>query len=165
MGVMVELAVNNREAGMNYKENAQWLREHADNINYWFKVEDLMYLKRGGRVSAATAIMGTALNIKPILTIDKNGKLQTIDKKRGNKLALKAMVERFNANYDPSVLKTVYLSCADCTDDADMLKGLIEECRPEAEVKITMLSPIIGAHTGPDMLSLIYYGGTREFYT
>lgn len=163
MGVMVELAVNNREAGMNYKENAQWLREHADNINYWFKVEDLMYLKRGGRVSAATAIMGTALNIKPILTIDKNGKLQTIDKKRGNKLALKAMVERFNANYDPSVLKTVYLSCADCTDDADMLKGLIEECRPEAEVKITMLSPIIGAHTGPDMLSLIYYGGTREF--
>ena len=163
MGVMVELAVNNREAGMNYEENAQWLREHADNINYWFKVEDLMYLKRGGRVSAATAIMGTALNIKPILTIDKNGKLQTIDKKRGNKLALKAMVERFNANYDPSVLKTVYLSCADCTDDADMLKGLIEECRPEAEVKITMLSPIIGAHTGPDMLSLIYYGGTREF--
>ena len=91
MGVMAELAVNNREAGMNYKENAQWLREHADNINYWFKVEDLMYLKRGGRVSAATAIMGTALNIKPILTIDKNGKLQTIDKKRGNKLALKAM--------------------------------------------------------------------------
>jgi DegV family protein with EDD domain len=163
MGVMVELAVNNREAGMNYKENAQWLREHADNINYWFKVEDLMYLKRGGRVSAATAIMGTALNIKPILTIDKNGKLQTIDKKRGNKLALKAMVERFNANYDPSVLKTVYLSCADCTEDADMLKALIEECRPEAEVKITMLSPIIGAHTGPDMLSLIYYGGTREF--
>lgn len=122
-----------------------------------------MYLKRGGRVSAATAIMGTALNIKPILTIDKNGKLQTIDKKRGNKLALKAMVERFNANYDPSVLKTVYLSCADCTEDADMLKSLIEECRPEAEVKITMLSPIIGAHTGPDMLSLIYYGGTREF--
>ena len=163
MGVMVELAVNNREAGMNYKENAQCLREHADNINYWFKVEDLMYLKRGGRVSAATAIMGTALNIKPILTIDKNGKLQTIDKKRGNKLALKAMVERFNANYDPSVLKTVYLSCADCTEDADMLKALIEECRPEAEVKITMLSPIIGAHTGPDMLSLIYYGGTREF--
>ena len=106
---------------------------------------------------------GTALNIKPILTIDKNGKLQTIDKKRGNKLALKAMVERFNANYDPSVLKTVYLSCADCIDDADMLKTLIEECRPEAEVKITMLSPIIGAHTGPDMLSLIYYGGTREF--
>ena len=75
---MAELAVNNREAGMSYKENAEWLREHANNINYWFKVEDLMYLKRGGRVSAATAIMGTALNIKPILTIDKNGKLQTI---------------------------------------------------------------------------------------
>lgn len=163
MGVMAELAVNNREAGMSYKENAEWLREHANNINYWFKVEDLMYLKRGGRVSAATAIMGTALNIKPILTIDKNGKLQTIDKKRGNKLALKTMVERFNANYDPAVLKTVYLSCADCIEDAKLLKEMIEECRPEAEVKITMLSPIIGAHTGPDMLSLIYFGGIREF--
>ena len=73
------------------------------------------------------------------------------------------MVERFNANYDPSVLKKVYLSCADCIDDANALKGMIEECQPEAEVKITMLSPIIGAHTGPDMLSLIYYGGNREF--
>lgn len=163
MGLLTESAFANKEAGMSASENAEWLRKYALKVRHWFKVEDLMYLKRGGRVSAATAIMGTALNIKPILTIDKNGKLQTIDKKRGNKLALKAMVERFNANYDPSVLKTVYLSCADCTDDADMLKGLIEECRPEAEVKITMLSPIIGAHTGPDMLSLIYYGGTREF--
>ena len=163
MGLLTESAFANKEAGMSASENAEWFRKYALKVRHWFKVEDLMYLKRGGRVSAATAIMGTALNIKPILTIDKNGKLQTIDKKRGNKLALKAMVERFNANYDPSVLKTVYLSCADCIDDADMLKTLIEECRPEAEVKITMLSPIIGAHTGPDMLSLIYYGGTREF--
>ena len=163
MGLMVELAVANRKAGMGYKENAQWLREHANNINFYFKVEDLMYLKRGGRVSAATAIMGTALNIKPILTIDKQGKLQTIDKKRGNKLAFKSLVERFNAGFDPSVSKVVYISCADCKSDAEQLRDMVLECRPEAEVRITMLSPIIGAHTGPDMLSLIYYGRIKEY--
>ncbi|MGN1188020.1 MAG: DegV family protein [Lachnospiraceae bacterium] len=163
MGLMVESAVANRKAGMSYKENAQWLREHANNINFYFKVEDLMYLKRGGRVSAATAIMGTALNIKPILTIDKQGKLQTIDKKRGNKMALKSLVDRFNTGFDPSLSKVVYISCADCREDAETLKNMVLECRPEAEVRITMLSPIIGAHTGPDMLSLIYYGGIREF--
>ncbi len=163
MGLMVESAVTNRKAGMSYKENAQWLREHANNINFFFKVEDLMYLKRGGRVSAATAIMGTALNIKPILTIDKQGKLQTIDKKRGNKMALKSLVDRFDSGFDPALSKVVYISCADCREDAETLKNMVLECRPEAEVRITMLSPIIGAHTGPDMLSLIYYGGIREF--
>ena len=163
MGLMVESAVANRKAGMSYKENAQWLREHANNVNFFFKVEDLMYLKRGGRVSAATAIMGTALNIKPILTIDKQGKLQTIDKKRGNKQAFKSLVDRFDACFDPSVSNVVYISCADCMEDARTLKSMVLECRPEAEVRITMLSPIIGAHTGPDMLSLIYYGGLREY--
>ena len=161
MGVMAELAVNNREAGMNYKENAQWLREHADNINYWFKVEDLMYLKRGGRVSAATAVVGTALNIKPILCINREGKLDTIDKKRGNKLALKALVDKFEATYDPSVSDVVYISCADCVEEAQTLKEMILVNHPELKVRMTMLSPIIGAHTGPDMLALIHYGTER----
>lgn len=162
MGILVESACENKKAGMTLKENADWLREHALNVNYWFKVEDLMYLKRGGRVSAATAVVGTALNIKPILYIDKNGKLDTIDKKRGNKLAIKAMLERFEQAYDKELTKTVYLSCADCMDVAEELKTVLLSSHPELTVKITMLSPIIGAHTGPDMLSLICYGKKRE---
>ena len=162
MGLLVELAVENRKAGMSIEDNAKWLREHALNINLWFMVDDLMYLKRGGRVSAATAVLGTALNIKPILIINKAGKLDTIDKIRGNKQAIKYLVDRFEETVDTSVTKTVYLSCADCFKDAEYLKDQLLALHPDLNVKITMLSPIIGAHTGPNMLSVIHYGKTRE---
>lgn len=161
MGLLVESAFANKEAGMNVTENAEWLRKHALNVRHWFKVEDLMYLKRGGRVSAATAVVGTALNIKPILCINREGKLDTIDKKRGNKLALKALVDKFESTYDPSISDIVYISCADCMKDAQTLKEMILEKHPELKVRMTMLSPIIGAHTGPDMLALIHYGVER----
>lgn len=161
MGLLAELAAGNRERGMSLEENAAVLRERALDIQYWFKVEDLMYLLRGGRVSAATAIMGTALNIKPILTINRGGKLDTIDKKRGNKQAMKGLISRFQDTYDPELGNTVYICCADCMDDARSLKESLLETEPGLEVKITMLSPIIGAHTGPDMLSLIHFGRNR----
>lgn len=161
MGILAELAVNNRTAGMSIEENAEWLREHAKNIYYWFKVEDLMYLKRGGRVSAATAVVGTALNIKPILTINGEGKLDTIDKKRGNKQALKGLIEYFERHYDGTISKLVYICCADCKDEAEKLKNALLEKYPDLQIRITMLSPIIGAHTGPDMLSLIHMGKRR----
>ena len=163
MGILAESACLNREKGMSLSDNAKWLREHANNINFWFKVEDLMYLCRGGRVSATTAVVGTALKIKPILTIDSTGKLQTIDKKRGDKQAMLSLIERFDASYDPDMGNTVYVSCADCKDVAESLKSKLLEKYPDLDIKITMLSPIIGAHTGPDMLSLIYYGSKRKY--
>lgn len=161
MGLLAELAVKNRRQGMSLQENAEDLRKHALDIQYWFKVEDLMYLMRGGRVSAATAIMGTALNIKPILTIKSDGKLDTIDKKRGNKQAMKGLISHFKDTYNPELGNTVYICCADCMSDAQTLKESLLETQPGLDVKITMLSPIIGAHTGPDMLSLIHFGKNR----
>lgn len=161
MGLLIEAACRNREKGMSLSENAAWLRENANRVNYWFKVEDLMYLKRGGRISAATAVIGTALNIKPILTIKGDGKLDTIAKKRGDSLALKYMTELFADSFDESFGNTVYICCADCRDNAEKLKKLVLDLNPGLTVKITMLSPIIGAHTGPDMLSLIHFGKAR----
>ncbi len=161
VGLLMESAVENQKAGMSLTENADWLRAHAGLVNYWFKVEDLMYLMRGGRISASSAIIGSALNIKPILTIRANGKLETVAKKRGNRQAFSEMLSRFKANFDPSVSKTVYISCADCIADAEKLKERVLELYPDLMVKITMLSPIIGAHTGPDMAALIYYGKDR----
>ncbi len=161
MGLLAEAACRNREKGMGLGENAAWLRENANKINYWFKVEDLMYLKRGGRISAATAVIGTALNIKPILTINGEGKLDTVAKKRGDSLALKYIVEQFADSFDGSFGETVYICCADCMDNAAKLKQMVLELHPELVGKISMLSPILGAHTGPDMLSLIYFGKAR----
>ena len=161
MGLLIESAFANMEAGMSLEDNAAWLREHALKVNLWFKVEDLMYLKRGGRVSAATAVVGTALNIKPILRIGRDGRLETIDKKRGNKMAFKGLIEKFESKFDPSAGNTVYISCADCAEDANTLKDMLLEKYPDLTVRMTMLSPIIGAHTGPDMLALIHYGAER----
>ena len=163
MGLLVESACENRENGMSLEENAAWLRKYNRHVHYWFKVEDLMYLSRGGRISTAVALMGTALKLKPILTIKADGKLDTIDKKRGNRLALKRLVELFETHYTPGIRETVYICCADCKDDAAVLRDMILEKHPEMQVKITMLSPIIGAHTGPDMLSLIHYGEERTY--
>lgn len=162
MGLLCESAADNREAGMSLEDNAEWLRKNASLINHWFKVEDLMYLKRGGRVSAATAIIGTALNIKPILKINAEGKLDTIDKKRGNKLAIKGLVDLYEAANIGEISKTVYICCADCKDDAETLKSQLLERFPDIKIRTTMLSPIIGAHTGPDMLALIHYGKVRD---
>lgn len=161
MGLLTESACKNREAGMSLSENALWLRENASKVNYWFKVEDLMYLKRGGRISAATAVIGTALNIKPVLTINGEGKLDTIAKKRGDILALKYILDQFAENFDESFGRVVYICCADCKETAEKLKDMVLELYPDLIVKITMLSPIIGAHTGPDMVALIHYGKSR----
>lgn len=161
MGLLAESACENRKKGMAMKENADWLRAHAAKLNYWFKVEDLMYLMRGGRVSAATAVVGTALGIKPILTIKPDGKLDTVAKKRGNRQAIRYIVDQIGRNFDPSVSNSVYICCADCKKDAEQLKEEVLKINPKLDVHITMLSPIIGAHTGPDMLSLIYYGTDR----
>lgn len=161
MGLLTESACANRDAGMSLTENAAWLREKAYYVNLWFKVEDLMYLSRGGRISTATAILGTALNLKPILTVDSTGHLQTVDKKRGNRQAFRNLIERFEENFDPAVSNVVYISCADCMEDAATLKEMVLESHPGLTIRITMLSPIIGAHTGPDMISLIYYGTTK----
>lgn len=161
MGLLTESACENRKNGMSLSENAAWLREKAAYVNLWFKVEDLMYLSRGGRISTATAILGTALNLKPILTVDSAGRLQTIDKKRGNRQAFRNLLERFESNFDAAVSNVVYISCADCMEDAAVLKEMVLEKHPELTVRTTMLSPIIGAHTGPDMISLIYYGTDR----
>ncbi len=161
MGLLVESAFANMEAGMSLEENAAWLRKYSEKVCLWFKVEDLMYLKRGGRVSAATAVMGTALNIKPILRINAEGKLETIDKKRGNKMAFRGLIEKFENNFDPSGGNVVYICGADCMQDAAALKELLLEKHPGLTVRVTMLSPIIGAHTGPDMLALIHYGTGR----
>ncbi|MGN0374225.1 MAG: DegV family protein [Butyrivibrio sp.] len=163
MGLLVETAVNNRNQGMSLEDNAEKLRNLTKHINAWFKVNDLMYLMRGGRVSATSAIVGTALNIKPILTINSEGKLVTMDKKRGNKQAVHALLDKFDSYFVPEYGNTVYICGADCAEDAEDMKKQLLERHPELTVRMTMLSPIIGAHTGPDMLALIYYGEEKKF--
>ena len=173
MGILCEAAGINRKNGMSLSENAAWLRAHAGDINYWFKVEDLMYLKRGGRISGAAAVIGTALSIKPILTIRADGRLDTIGKKRGSRLAIKYLTDCYrdsaffgeskaDESYQDGIEELTYICCADCIPDAELLKQMVLSINPDAKIRITSLSPVIGAHTGPDMLSLIHFGSGRS---
>jgi len=158
MGVLAERAIRNQKNGMSIQDNYDDLTNSIKNIKHWFVVEDLMYLKRGGRISASTAIIGTALNIRPILIINPEGKLDTVAKKRGDSASLKELVSKFNEEYDPKSGDVVYITHSDSQNKADQLKEEILKLYPDCEVRITGLSPIIGAHTGPGMASICFIG-------
>lgn len=158
MGLLVMRAVQNKKAGMSLQENAADLREHALKTCHWFMVDDLMFLKRGGRVSAATAIVGSALNVKPVLKIDDNGKLVTISKQRGWAKTLKYMLSNYAESNDESLGNDVIISHGDCVERAEEAKTQILQMNPNAKVQICTLGPVIGAHTGPGMVAIIHWG-------
>ncbi|MCM1025436.1 MAG: DegV family protein [Roseburia sp.] len=157
MGLLLEAAAKNREAGLPAEENADWLNSHRLSVAHWFMVDDLMYLKRGGRIPATTAVLGTALNIKPILKIDDEGKLVTLEKKRGYKLAIRELANKYAATRDETQNR-VYIVHGDCPDKADELEQQLLEINPRADIIKMTLCPIIGAHTGPGMLAVIFFG-------
>ena len=162
VGILAECAAENRRQGMSLAENAAWLREHAGHISYWFKVQDLFYLLRGGRVSAAAAVFGSALQIKPILCINAEGGLDTIAKARGNKQAAAELLRRFEETYYPSEPKLAYICHADVPEQAEELRAQIQEKHPELTIRVTGLCPVIGSHTGPDMMAIIHFATRRK---
>ena len=158
MGVLTERALKNQKSGMSLMDNYEDLVAASHKIKHWFLVQDLMYLKRGGRVSATTAVVGTALNIVPILKIDEIGKLENFAKKRGTKLAANALIEYFKDTYDSSSDDVIYVIDADNPETGDYIKDDILKLYPDAKVRRTGLSPIIGAHTGPGMVAVCHIG-------
>lgn len=162
MGLLVELAVQNQKDGMSAADNAANISEMSHKVCHIFMVEDLMYLKRGGRVSAATAVVGTVMNIKPILVIDEEGKLITVAKKRGDKLALRELMTRYLGSRDTRYGKYSYIIHADVEERAHTLEEMLMRHDPEVGYTEMYLSPIIGAHTGPGMVAIIYFGDRHK---
>ncbi|MCD8376011.1 MAG: DegV family protein [Oscillospiraceae bacterium] len=158
MGLLLEAAAENRAAGMSLEENAAWLEENRLRVCHWFVVEDLMYLKRGGRVSSATAVVGTALNIKPVLTIAEDGTLATIGKIRGSKAALKQLVSYYEQTSPGGQGERIIVIHADNPAGADFLEAELKQRNPACRLTRVALSPIIGAHTGPDMCAFVHFG-------
>ena len=158
MGLLAELAVKNKKSGMSAAENAANLEEMSHKVCHIFMVEDLMYLKRGGRISATTAVVGTVMNIKPILVIDQEGRLITVAKKRGEKLALRELMTRYLDSRDTRYGNHVYITHADSGERPAILEDMLK--RHDSSVSHTemYLSPIIGAHTGPGMVAIIFFG-------
>ena len=158
LGVLVERAYRNKEKGMSIVENFNDLNDIASRIKHFFMVQDLMYLKRGGRISATAATFATVLNIKPILKINQEGKLETVSKKRGNKGALKELFETFKNDVDLESNDVVYIIDADASNESEFLMNKVNEFFPTITIRKSSLNPIIGAHTGPGMVAICYIG-------
>ena len=160
-GLLVCTAAKLREEGKSLDETAAWIEAHRQNVCHWVTVEDLMHLKRGGRVSAATAVVGTMLNIKPIIRMDDSGRLESVGKCRGRKAALNHLLDRMAESFDPTISDTVFIGHGDCPADAQYLESRVRERFGVQNVHVNYIGAVIGAHTGPGVAVLFFFGKNR----
>lgn len=160
-GLLVHEALKRQKEGMSLEALFLWIVDHRMEVCHWFTVDTFEHLKHGGRVSAVTAAVGTVLQIKPMLRIDESGTLKVVEKPRGRKKAISCKMERMERGWNPALSKTVVVGHGDCPEDAEKLAEAIRQKFPEAEIYTAEIGPIIGAHTGPGMLALIYMGNNR----
>lgn len=158
MWLLLSAALRGRNEGKSLEDNAAFLRSIALDVCYWFMVEDLAYLKRGGRISATAAVAGTVLNLKPILKITDEGTLVSIAKQRGIPRALKYMLDSYRGSYDDSISSEVLIANADCPERAQKVAEEILKINPKAKIGICPIGPVIGAHVGPGMLAIVHFG-------
>ena len=158
MGLLLMAAADARDKDVPLEKNAEWLRMMSHNICHWFLVDDLIYLKRGGRVSAAAAVTANVLNIKPILKIADDGRLVSIAKKRGLAKAGAFLVDCCVNAIDQSMPGEIIVVHAAAPDMARHAADLLAARFPDIHIQICGLSPVIGAHTGPGMMAVIHWG-------
>ena len=159
-GMLVYLAAKKRDLGADLETVAEYIEGIKLNLCHWFTVDDLVYLKRGGRISPTVAIVGGILGIKPILHVDNEGKLVNVSKVRGRKASLNALLDKYGELAE-NKQGTVFISNADCHEDVSYLKTQFKE-RYNAEIEIvTDIGPVIGAHSGPGTMAVFFLGKER----
>ena len=160
-GLLAWHVCKQRDNGATLDEAARWAEDNRQHLCHWFTVDDLMHLKRGGRIGAATAVVGTMLQIKPVLHVDDEGHLVNVSKARGRKAAMDALAKKLGelgAGYDNS---TVFLSHGDCREDAEYLIGILKEKYGVKEVLLSYVGSVIGSHAGPGTVALFFLGDHR----
>lgn len=160
-GLLVKRAADLRKDGVKIDDVYQWILDNRLNVCHWFTVDDLFFLKRGGRISTATATLGTALNIKPVLHVDEEGHLVMAGKERGRKRALDALVRQLEEKSKNSLLQEVYISHGDCKEDAEYVMRKVKEKFDVKNSLIRILDPVIGVHSGPGTVALFFMGEKR----
>ena len=157
-GLLVWHACKHRDAGESLAEVTAWVEENKLKICHWVTVEDLNHLKRGGRVSAASAMVGTMLNIKPIIMVNDEGKLVSTAKVRGRKAAIDYLTKKCAEATDKDI---AFVGHGDCREDAETCAKILKEKYGFKEVHIGYVGAVIGAHTGPGVLVAFYMGEKR----
>ncbi len=160
-GLLTLLLARLRDEGKNFDEIVAWGEENKHNVMHWFTVDDLKYLHRGGRVSAASAIVGTLLDIKPVLQCNSEGKLVPHAKVKGRKRAIRTIfedMEKFGLDING---QEICISHGDCVEDALKLQEMIKEKYPDCTFVIGHIGAVIGSHSGPGTLALFFLGQKR----
>ncbi len=158
-GLMVWLAVQEQRKGKSLEEVRDWVEENKLHLCHWFTVDDLHFLKRGGRISAATAVVGTMLSIKPVLHVDDEGHLISMGKARGRGASLTALVDHMEQTVTD--VDTVFISHGDCLADAEKEAADVKKRFGTKDVVINNIGPVIGAHAGPGTVALFFLGTKR----
>ena len=160
-GFFVYHACRQRDMGMTLDELVQWCQENKKHMCHWFTVNDLMFLKRGGRVSATTAVVGTMLQIKPVLHVDDEGRLINMEKARGRKASMECLVKKVRDLGEGFDNRMVFVCHGDCPQEADLLKQQLLQVDGVEEVFVGNLGAVIGAHAGPGTLAVFFLGKHR----
>ena len=158
-GLLVWLAVQEQRKGKTMEEVRDWVEENKLHLCHWFTVDDLHFLKRGGRISAATAVVGTMLSIKPVLHVDDEGHLISMGKARGRTGSLTALVDHMEQTVTD--VDTVFISHGDCLADAEKVPDDVKKRFGTQNVVINNIGPVIGAHSGPGTVALFFLGTKR----
>ena len=157
-GLLVFHAALKKQEGLSLEDLVTWVEANKTAARHWFTVKDLYYLKRGGRISSIEAFVGTALKIRPVLSTDDQGKLAVLSKIRGTRAELDYMVGKMETEGIHLEEQTVFIGHGDDIEQAQALESLIRSKNLVKDVVITKIGPIIGTHTGPGMLALVYMG-------
>ena len=160
-GLLIDYAVKLKNDGADIETVRDFIEENKLKLCHWFTVDDLFFLKRGGRVSAATAVVGSMLSIKPVLHVDDMGRLINVGKARGRKAAIDALFEKMKETAIEPENQTIFISHGDAIEDAEYLADRIREELGAKEIKIGYVGPVIGAHAGPGVLALFFIGTER----
>jgi len=161
-GLLVLNAAVQKQNGMNLEELKEWLEQNKRLSRHWFTVKDLYYLKRGGRLSSIEAFVGTALKIRPVLSMDDTGKLVVITKIRGIRAEIDFLATKMEVEGANLASQTVIIGHGDDIQQAQELERLIRSKNLVKDVIISKIGPIIGTHTGPGMLALVFMGQNKE---
>ena len=160
-GLLLYLAVQKKAEGMDIEALAKYLVEIRPSLCHWFTVDDLVYLKRGGRISSTAAFVGNVLGIKPVLHVDDEGHLINMFKVRGRRTAVTALADKLGETALDVKGGTVYISHADCMADAKLLASILRDKYGSTVDIIADVGPVIGAHAGPGTLALFFVGKQR----
>ena len=160
-GLLIYLAVQEKRKGKTIEELRDYVEEIKLRMAHWFTVDDLNHLKRGGRISAAAALLGSTLNIKPILHVDDEGHLIPAGKVRGRKNSLKSLLEKLIETGVDLAEQPIFISHGDTLEDAQLLAEMIRAELPVKEIVINYIGPVIGAHSGPGTIALFFLAKHR----